>query len=261
MKDRVPAWQLHGYIDNSLAEDARRGFEARLNDDPGLRRQVDHWRKQTDAVRLAFGAASEATAASEGRPAPEADKLRKLSFVAANFAREDRQLAQRVSEVRRLVLGAIVFALIVLAPGASRSPLSALGEAGAAAFRAFAASPPGDLDFRAPNLADLDRQIGARHRLAGLYQWPTPAGFTLRGAKLTPGVLGGALLAMFDSAGSSPVGVLIEPLDAPAATLAKYVSLSGYSAATFARDGYGFVIVGDDLSAVRPWVAAAAQAR
>ena len=260
MKDRVPAWQLHGYIDNSLAEDARRGFEARLNDDPGLRRQVDHWRKQTDAVRLAFGAASEATAASDGRPAPEADKLRKLSFVAANFAREDRQLAQRVSEVRRLVLGAIVFALIVLAPGASRSPLSALGEAGAAAFRAFAASPPGDLDFRAPNLADLDRQIGARHR------WPelpmADAGrFYAARREADAGGVGRALLAMFDSAGSSPVGVLIEPLDAPAATLAKYVSLSGYSAATFARDGYGFVIVGDDLSAVRPWVAAAAQAR
>ena len=59
----------HAYVDECLSRDDRIAFEARLRDDPELRRQVDLWQAQNDAIRAAFRAPPRARGPlSLGRP-------------------------------------------------------------------------------------------------------------------------------------------------------------------------------------------------
>ena len=44
----------HAYVDECLSREDRIAFEARLRDDPELRRQVDLWQAQNDAIRAAL---------------------------------------------------------------------------------------------------------------------------------------------------------------------------------------------------------------
>ena len=46
----------HAYVDECLSREDRIAFEARLRDDPELRRQVHLWQAQNDAIRAAFRA-------------------------------------------------------------------------------------------------------------------------------------------------------------------------------------------------------------
>ena len=59
----------HAYVDECLSREDRIAFEARLRDDPELRRQVDLWQAQNDAIRAAFRAPPRARGPlSLGRP-------------------------------------------------------------------------------------------------------------------------------------------------------------------------------------------------
>ena len=59
----------HAYVDECLSREDRIAFEARLRNDPELRRQVDLWQAQNDAIRAAFRAPPRARGPlSVGRP-------------------------------------------------------------------------------------------------------------------------------------------------------------------------------------------------
>lgn len=56
MRERVSRTALHGYVDGCLSDAERRAFEACLCEDKELSTQVETWRAQRDALRVAFGA-------------------------------------------------------------------------------------------------------------------------------------------------------------------------------------------------------------
>ena len=63
VKEKVPSSELHAYVDNCLSETKRKAIEARIAEDHELRRQVECWRAQSQAIRVAFGATAAPPAA------------------------------------------------------------------------------------------------------------------------------------------------------------------------------------------------------
>ncbi|MBV8661581.1 MAG: hypothetical protein JO107_00635, partial [Hyphomicrobiales bacterium] len=57
------AVETFAYVDNCLTPAERRAFEARLRDDPQLRREVALWESQNAAIRSAYGAPAATPAA------------------------------------------------------------------------------------------------------------------------------------------------------------------------------------------------------
>ena len=81
----------HAYVDECLSREDRIAFEARLRDDPELRRQVDLWQAQNDAICAAFRAPTCARGPlSLGRPfhenvsPPAIDFLRRAGAAATS---------------------------------------------------------------------------------------------------------------------------------------------------------------------------------
>src|SRR5580704_1484226 len=54
--ERSVSIEAHAYVDDCLSRDARIAFEARLREDAELRRRVELWQQQNDAIRAAFRA-------------------------------------------------------------------------------------------------------------------------------------------------------------------------------------------------------------
>src|ERR1700677_1738267 len=70
--ERFASTDAHAYVDECLSREDRIVFEARLRDDPELRRRVDLWQAQNDAIRAAFRAPLRARGPiSVGRPSNE----------------------------------------------------------------------------------------------------------------------------------------------------------------------------------------------
>ena len=68
---------------------------------------------------------------------------------------------------------------------------------------------------------------------------------------------GEAILILLESEGRRPLGVLIEPLDAPASSAIRIEPLGGMTVAAFTRRGYGFAVAGPADGGVEAWLAAA----
>jgi anti-sigma factor RsiW len=262
VKEKVPANDLHAYVDNCLSETKRRAIEARMAEDHELRRQVECWRAQNQAIRLAFGATTNPSAAPRRTLTSEKLKAALADGAAAHSRRPRTQKVERGSgaagalalarELAPIVLAAI---LLLAFPGATpRSPQDGLRNAGVSAYRAFAGAPPSSQDYHADNAAGLVRKLGPGYQAGNLAERLTSPGWTLRGARRTPGVLGEAVLAMVDNAEFGPVGILVEPLDAPPSSGPSFELRAGFSAASLTGDGYGFAVVGRSEAAVAAWL-------
>jgi hypothetical protein len=264
VRERVSASELHAYVDNCLSEPARRGFEARLREDEDLRKLVESWRAQNLAIRAAFGTSAAAHAPSASRQALRVEKLRaaltetpEAERATARTRRSGQVRAPSLASrgVRLAVLATLVVAFVLLAPGAMlSSSLAALGDSGAAAYRAFSASPAASFDTRAVTAADLVRKLGPMYQSRGLEERLARPGWTLRGARRAPGVLGEAVFLVADSGVFGPVGILVEPLDAPPASAPVYGRHGSFVTASVTRDGFGFAFVGASEAAVAAWL-------
>ena len=152
---------LHAYVDDCLEPDERLAFEQQMAQDPALARRAALWRAQNSAIRTAFdgegarafpisivrhqnesfGRAARSGAAG-AKPSGEQPARASLAAVAQTGATFSEDLgARRVSAVACMAAGARGFVRLPclrLGSGRDRRPRQRLGEAGVAAFQAFA---------------------------------------------------------------------------------------------------------------------------
>ena len=267
MKDRAPAVDAHAYVDNCLTPEERKAFEGRLRKDEDLRRRVDLWQAQSEAIRSAFGAPGRSPRAaglrSSGATPSSATPIRGEAGepVARTLARTrtaERAAPNWTSLLRRpATRAAIVLIGVTFFPGAmAQAPRDALAETGASAFRAFSAAPAATLDFHG-GAGEMAHALGPQFLAVRLPEWVAPLGWTLRGAKRVPGLQGEAVLILLEGKEKRTLGVLVEPLDAPASSAIGAESVGGMTVAVFTRRGYGFAVAGQADGGVEAWLSAA----
>ena len=263
MTSRFETAEAFAYVDNCLAPADRRAFEARLREDAELRRQVGLWESQNGAIRAAYGAAASARAAidlggnsNENFPvwmasaiqtrrsavAPRAQTApvpRTPSLVppAPRFA-----LARRVLAIATLAAGLIVAGV----PGGPTWPRGQSIDAGLAAYRAFAAASDVSVEFRTSDPETLAKWLTPQ--FVGGIAVPkfSSDALTLLGGRIAPGTTTSAAFLVYEDRRGERVGLLIEPLDAPAPTRPALRESDGVSLALWTDGGHGFVAAGRD---------------
>jgi anti-sigma factor RsiW len=264
---------LHAYVDNCLEPDERLAFEERMARDPALTRRAAAWRAQNGAIRAAFdGEAARAFSISAvrhhneilvkgrrsatvgGRPSGE-QAPRASTPAVAEALRPSPQVGApgplRSSLLRRVGLAAIsVCVACVWAPAAPVVPGKGLGEAGVAAFRAFARPGVAPVELAASDRTESEAWLSAR-LMHPIFLPATPSTVSLVGARLAPYPGAPAAFLLYRSQGR-PLGLLVQSLDAPPRRAPDLVAADGAAAAVWTWRGEGFALVGDlDASSLR----------
>ena len=183
---------LHAYVDDCLQPDERLVFEKQMAQDPALARRATLWRAQNSAIRAAFdGEGARAFSISivrhqneilgKGRRSatvggkPSYDQLpRPTSPTIAGASRFSAKVAApnpfRPSLLWRLGLAALSVCLAcVWAPAATVVPAKALGEAGVAAFRAFARPGVEPVEFATGDQTEITSVVDDAAHASRLY--------------------------------------------------------------------------------------------
>ncbi len=273
MTSRLETAEAFAYVDNCLAPADRRAFEARLREDPDLKRQVGLWESQNRAIRAAYAAAASARAAidlagnsNENFPLWMASAIQSRRSVAATRAPgEARSKPSRagsairpptpsvVARAPRFVLGRRVLAIAALAagllvagaPGGPTWPRGKSIDAGLAAYRAFAASDA-PVEFRASDSETLTKWFTPRIGRGIVVPGFSSDALTLLGGRIAPGTTSSAAFLVYEDRRGERVGLLIEPLDAPAPSKPSLRQSDGISLAAWTGAGHGFVAAGTD---------------
>jgi anti-sigma factor RsiW len=266
----MEAWRiadLHAYVDDCLEADERLAFEKQMAQDPALARRASLWRAQNSAIRTAFdGEGARAfsisivrqqneTQTKAGRPAavrgklsreqatqPSSPRIADASRFSPKAAATD---AFRPWLLWRLGLATLSFCLaFVWATAATVVPAKGLGEAGVAAFQAFARPGVEPVEFATSDRSES--QAWLTRRLMHPVTLPaTPSAMMLMGARITPYPGSPAAFLVYQSQ-DGPVGLLIRSLDAPATRAPQLLAAAdGLTAAVWTWRSQGFVLVGD----------------
>ncbi len=265
------AAEAFAYVDNCLAPADRRAFEARLRQDSELRRRVGLWESQNRAIRAAYGAAASARAAIDlggssnenlpvwmasamqsrrGADAPRAPgeaRSKPPRAGAATGARKPPSTARAPRfDAGRFVLAIAALAAGLLATGAPGGPTWPRGkliDAGLAAYRAFAASDA-PVEFGASDPETLAKWFTPR--IGGEIAVPrfSSDALTLIGGRVAPGTTTRAAFLVYEDRRGDRIGLLIEPLDAPAPSTPILRRSDGISLAAWTGAGHGFVAAG-----------------
>jgi anti-sigma factor RsiW len=257
---------LHAYVDDCMEPDERRAFERQMADDPALARRIAVWRAQNSAIRSAFdGEGARAfpiSIAHHGnenlgkgrRPASAGGRtLREQATQPSSpgIARASRHTAKtaapaafRTSPAWRLALAAVSVCLICIwSPSRPLIPAEGLGEAGVAAFRAFARPSVGPIEFATSDTAESQDWLTTRLSRP-VYLPAAPAGVDLVGARIAPSPAGPAAFLVYRSE-QRLVGLLVLSLDAPITGAPEVLPVDGRYAAVWTWGGQGFALVGD----------------
>jgi len=268
----------HAYVDECLSREDRIAFEARLRDDLELRRRVDLWRAQNDAIRAAFRAPPRTRGPlSVGRPSnenlsapmsPAMDSRRAGAAATASDAlappartslADVRRNAPRPTPARRIWARTLRSALILslmtafLALSSAAGPpdeRGALIGAGLAAFRAFGGDSSVALDIPTTDARALAKQLSPRFVARAAAANFNLAGWTLIGARFVPGMASAAAFVLWENRDRVRTGLLIEPLDAPASSTPRKRDSGGVTISAWTEGGKGFAAVGPDANAV-----------
>jgi anti-sigma factor RsiW len=271
VRRQVEAAEVFAYVDNSLDPDQRLAFEARLRNDADLRRQVAKWESQNRAIRAAYGGVASARPAvdlgrnsNENGPLWLASSMRsRQSAAATRVAGEARAKSPRSAAAagphtpsaapRRLAgrrVAAIValaaVLLVVSAPGGPPRPQGRLIEAGVAAYRAFAAGADVPVEFAASDPKTLTKWLAPQFPRGIVVPGFSSDELRLLGARIAPGTTTSAAFLVYEDRRGERVGLLIEPLDAPAPSRPNLRELAGISVAVWTDAGDGFAVAGSD---------------
>lgn len=246
------------YVDGCMDLRQRRAFEALLDSDEALRRRVDLWAAQNEAIRASFGGRSSQRAAPGlGNPSNENKQARQAiplkpgartgpfppARTTPQAASTLRAQAQRLA---RLALTAAAFSAFIVTNGPVdlRAPLARAGED---AYRAFAIAHSAPLDFTARDPAAIRAWLGPRFAHADL----DIAGWTPAGVRMVPGVQSVAALVLYGDVASSRAGLLLEPLDSPRDAPLLADQGAGVAALAQIRGGLGTVMLAPSLAKAR----------
>ena len=199
---------LHAYVDDCLEPDERQAFEQQMAQDPALARRAALWRGQNSAIRTAFdgegarafpigivrhqnetfGRAARAGAAGTKQSGehPARASLAAVAPAGRSSAKVSALDAFRPWIAWRLGLAVLLLSLaFVWVPAATVVPSQRLGEAGVAAFQAFAR--PGVQPVELPTGDMSEAQAWLTTRLARPVTLPTtPVSLKLIGARIAP---------------------------------------------------------------------------
>jgi anti-sigma factor RsiW len=272
--ERFESAEAHAYVDECLSREDRIAFETRLRDDPELRRRVDLWRAQNEAIRAAFRAPPRSRGPlSVGRPtnenvsAPLAVDSRRVrtgetaSDPAAHPARtsEPRRTFPQPAPVRRkratllrtaLILSLSLFLVALSAAGGPVDERGPLTDAALAAFRAFGAESSVALDITSSDARALAKQLSPRFVADPATADFDITGWKLLGARFVPGTASAAAFVLWEKSNRTRMGLLIEPLDAPMDSTPRNRDFGGVAISAWTAGGQGFAAVGPDMKAV-----------
>jgi anti-sigma factor RsiW len=257
---------LHAYVDDCLEPDERLAFEQQMAQDPALARRAALWRAQNSAIRTAFdgegarafpisivrhqnetfGRAARSGAAG-AKPSGEQPPRAALSAVAHTGRPSAKTIAPdafRPSLLWRLGVATLSFCLAwVWAPAATVVPAKRLGEAGVAAFQAFARPGVEPVEFATSETAEAQTWLTTR-LTHPVYLPATPSALKLVGARIAPYPGAPAGFLVYRSK-DRLVGLLVQSLDAPSTTAPQLLAADGSAAAIWTWRGQGLALVGD----------------
>jgi anti-sigma factor RsiW len=257
---------LHAYVDDCLEPDERLAFEQRMAQNPALARRAVLWRAQNNAIRTAFDgeggrafpvsiirhqnetfgrAARSGTAGA--KPSGEQPPRATLSAVAESRRPSAKIIARdafRPSLLWRLGVATLSFCLAwVWAAAATVVPGKRLGEAGVAAFQAFARPGAEPVEFATSDMSEA--QAWLTTRLARpVYLPATPAAVKLIGTRIAPYPGAPAAFLVYKSQDRA-IGLLVQSLDAPTTAAPQLLAADGGAAAIWTWRGQGLALVGD----------------
>jgi anti-sigma factor RsiW len=266
----MEAWRiadLHAYVDDCLEPDERLAFERQMAQDAALARRAMLWRAQNSAIRTAFDIEG-ARAFSISIVRHQNETLIKAGRSAAVDGKSSRDGPMRQSppagvEVSRFSakvpmldafrpwpawrvgLAALsAFLALVWAPAATVVPAQELGEAGVAAFQAFARPWIERVEFATSDRTEAQTWLTAR-LMHSVTLPKTPSAIRLMGAWVAPFPGSPAAFLVYKSQ-DRLVGLLTQSLDAPATGAPQLLAVAdGRSAAVWTWRGQGFALVGD----------------
>lgn len=257
---------LHAYVDDCLEPDERLAFEQQMAQDPALARRAALWRAQNSAIRTAFdteGARAfpisivrhqNETFGRGARPSMAGAKPsgeqppRATSSAVAESRRPSAKIlasdAFRPSLLWRVGVATLTVCLaFVWVPAATAVPGKRLGEAGVAAFQAFARPGVEPVEFATGDRTEA--QAWLTTRLARpVYLPATPSALKLMGARIAP-YPGAPAAFLVYKAQDRAVGLLVRSLDAPPTTAPQLLAADGGTAAVWIWRGQGLALVGD----------------
>jgi anti-sigma factor RsiW len=257
---------LHAYVDDCLEPDERLAFEQQMARNPAMARRAALWRAQNNAIRTAFdgesarafpisiarhqnetfGRAARSGAAG-AKPSGEQPARATLSAIAQTGRPSAKILARdalRPWLVWRLGLATLSLCLaFVWAPAATVFPGERLGEAGVAAFQAFARPGVEPVELATSDTAEAQAWLMARLRRP-VYVPAAPSALKLIGARVAPYPAASAAFLVYRSR-DRPVGLLVQSLDAPPTMAPQLIAAGGGAAAIWTWRGQGLALVGD----------------
>jgi anti-sigma factor RsiW len=186
-------------------------------------------------------------AAAAGKPSSEPPtQPSALTIVDASrfSAKADAPDAFRRSLLWRSGLAALALGFaFVWSPAAIVVPTQRLGEAGVAAFQAFARLGVEPVEFATSDGTAAEAWLTAR--LAHPVPLPpTPTAIRLMGARIAPYPGAPAAFLIYKSPDGA-LGLLVRSLDAPEAAAPQLIAADGHAAAVWTERGQGLALVGD----------------
>lgn len=265
MTRRFDAAEVFAFVDRCLAPAERRAFQARLSENPELRRQVALWESQNEAIRAAYGAPGSTRASidlarnsNENVPVWVRSATQEQASAAQKRANgEARAKRGRAASaaspapfhaLRRVAAVAALAAILVAVsgPGGPTPPHGRLAEAALAAYRAFAAASDAPVEFRTRDPQALTKWLTPQFAKGIVVPGFSSNALTLLGARIAPGMQASAAFLVYEDRGGARVGLLIEPLDDPAPSKPSLRRSDGVSLAAWTGAGHGFVAAGAD---------------
>jgi anti-sigma factor RsiW len=275
---RFDTAEAFAYVDNCLPPADRRAFEARLREDPDLRRQVAIWEAQNGAIRAAYGAMPSSRATIDlGRNSNEnvpawigsavPSRRKGAETFAASEARSWLARPETATGPAKLAIvppaksglgrGIVAFLalaaglVVVGAPGSPTWPRDQLLDAGLAAYRAFAAAPAGvPVEYQTDDSEALSRWFAPQLGRGIVVPSFSSNALKLLGGRVAPGTRSSAAFLVYEDRRGERLGLLIEPLDAPGPSTPVLREAGAINIAAWTDARQGLVATGANLDEV-----------
>jgi anti-sigma factor RsiW len=231
---------LHAYVDDRLDPVRRGEVEAHLQANPVLRRRVEGWREQAEALH-------EALTFKLREPVPSSLHLGHLQEQRAVRHRQSLfSNPWRVAAALVLTLGLGVGTGWIARGSQRMGEVTRLGLEAAAAHSVFASDPTRPIEIGPENRTDLVAWIDRKlHRSVNVPDL-SPQGYRLIGGRVLATMIGAAAMLVYDDGQGSRITLFLQPMRSDVAPMQPVSSgaANGY-AWIDGHMGYGVIADGD----------------
>ena len=263
------------YVDGCMEASRRAAFEALMAAEPDIKRQIEEWRGQNEAIRAAFVRAAPIPA--PGRASSSANEnalpawmplpvrnlragagarqgaphliLARASQSSTSAPAEPKPRADRALVLRSATraIGAAILCVALLATTGglnSSSRPEATISSGLAVFRTYATGMVNPVEHATADVKDMRRWLATQIARDTPIPDLSSRGLTLLGGRIIPGARTPAAFLLYETSSHERVGLIIENLDAPAPVAITLRRLRGVETAFWTGSGHSFELVG-----------------